>query len=208
MRRFAPRLVFWALAFSALPALAGLAETKSETLEATDIGNHPFSFDFAAGGRLQLRVRSAEVRVVGGDEDRISVELSGRKARDAKDVKARFRREEGGGYLKISGGPHNDLTITVRVPSKIALHARIPFGEVHVENVTGDQDIELHAGDLTVDVGDPASYENVDASVFTGELDAQAFDEEHGGLFRSFRWTGTGSHRLHAHVGAGQLTLR
>jgi len=206
MRRFAPLLVL--LACSALHATAGLAETKNAALEATDIANHPFSVDFAAGGRLQLHVRSAEVRVVGGDADKISVELSGRKAGDAKDLKVRFRRNEGGGYLKISGGPHNDLTITVRVPSKIDLHARIPFGEVHVENVSGDQDIEVHAGDLTVEVGDTASYAHVDASVFTGELDAQAFDEEHGGLFRSFRWTGTGSHRLHAHVGAGQLTLR
>ena len=32
--------------------------------------------------------------------------------------------------------------------------------------------------------------------------------EFHGGLFRSFEKSGSGRHKLHAHVGAGDLTLR
>ncbi len=79
---------------------------------------------------------------------------------------------------------------------------------MNVENVTGNQDVELHAGELTVDVGDPDHYSLVDASIVTGELDAAPFRESHGGLFRSFRTTGSGRYRLHAHVGAGELTLR
>jgi hypothetical protein len=31
---------------------------------------------------------------------------------------------------------------------------------------------------------------------------------EKGGLFRSFEERGNGKYRLHAHVGAGELTLR
>lgn len=203
---FAFSLVLLAGAAAITPARVGLAQTK---LEATDLVHHPFSADLASGSRLELRVRSGEVYVVGGDQDKISVEISGRKASAARDVKVRFARKDGGeARMRISGGPRNDLTITVRVPRRIDLHARIPFGEVHVENIEGDQDVEVHAGDLTLDVGDTASYARVDASVFTGELDAHAFGEEHGGLFRSFRRSGSGRFRLHAHVGAGQLTLR
>ena len=110
--------------------------------------------------------------------------------------------------MRICGGPNNDLRITIRIPSDTDLHARVPFGEVNVENVTGDQDVELHAGELNIDVGDPDDYSRVDASVFTGELDAAPFGEMKGGLFRSFRTTGSGPHRLHAHVGAGELNLR
>jgi hypothetical protein len=193
------------LAGAALLAPDCIAQTR---LEATDIANHPFSADFAAGGKLRLRVRSAEVRIIGTADNKISVELSGRGARDARKLKVRFARRASDAEMRICGGPRSDLTITIRIPSNTDLHARIPFGDVRVQNVTGNQDVEVHAGDLTVDVGDTTDYSHVDASVLTGELNAVPFRESHGGLFRSFRTTGTGSHRLHVHVGAGQLTLR
>lgn len=193
------------LTCAALLAPPCIAQTR---LEATDIANHPFSADFAAGGKLRLRVRSAEVRIIGTAENKVSVELSGRSAHDARKLKVRFDRSKSPAELRICGGPRSDLTITIRIPSDTDLHARIPFGDVQVTNVTNNQDVEVHAGDLTVDVGDATDYSRVDASVFTGELDAVPFRESKGGLFRSFRKNGSGRYRLHAHVGAGQLTLR
>ncbi len=182
------------------PALA-------QKVVATDLANHPFTTDFSAGGKLRLRVRSAEVHIMGTAEDRISVEVDGR-ARDVRKLKVEFERKGTVGDLRICGGSGDDLTITVRIPSNTDLRARIPFGEVRVENVTGSKDVSLHAGELTVDVGDPKDYARVEASVLTGELDAAPFDEYKGGLFRSFRTSGSGRYRLHAHVGAGELTLR
>ncbi len=193
------------LAWAALLAPVCVAQTK---LEATDIANHPFSEDFASGGKLRLRVRSGEIHVIGTDKTKISVELSGKKAHDAKKLKVCLERKDSTADMRISGGPRNDLTITIRIPTNTDLYARIPFGEVHVENIVSNQDVELHAGDLTVAVGDSAAYAHVDASVISGEVDAVAFGESHGGLFRSFRREGSGRYRLHAHVGAGQLTLR
>ena len=195
------------LGLAALLAQPCLAQTK---VKATDIVNHPFSVDFGPEGRLDLRVRSGDVRVVGTDQNTISVDLSGSKVDDprTRDLKVVFERKDGNADMRISGGPKNGLTITVKIPSKTDLRARIPFGEVVVENVTGNKDVSLHAGDLTVEVGDRAGYSRVDASVYTGEVDAAAFDETHGGLFRKFHHEGQGTHRLNAHVGAGQITLR
>jgi hypothetical protein len=207
LARFLPCAIAGVLVCAAaVLAPAAVAETR---LEATDLPDHPFTADLPSGSRLDLRVRSGDVHVIGVDQDRISVELSGRSAHDARarELKVQFRNDGGSARLRISGGPKNDLTITVRVPRRTDLHARIPFGEVRIENIVGDQDVEVHAGDLTVAVGDPADYAHVDASVFTGEVEAAPFGESHGGLFRSFRQTGTGRYRLHAHVGAGQLTL-
>jgi hypothetical protein len=179
----------------------------AQKVVATDLASHPFTTDFAAGGKLRLRVRSAEVHILGTAEDRISVEVDGRP-RDVRKMKVEFDREGTAGDLRICGGSGEDLTITIRIPSHTDLHARIPFGEVRVENVTGSKDVSLHAGELTVDVGDPEDYARVEASVLTGELDAAPFDEYTGGLFRSFRTSGSGRYRLYAHVGAGELTLR
>ena len=193
------------LGLAALLAPPSVAETPTS---ATDLRDNPFSVSFPAGSRLDLRVRSGEVRVVGVPENRIAVEISGRNAERARDLKVRFERSGDGGKLRISGGPKNDLTITIRIPEKTELRARVPYGEVTVENVFGSKDVELHAGDLTVELGDRDSYARVDASVYSGEVDASPFGESHGGLFRSFHHAGNGSLRLHAHVGAGQITLR
>jgi len=48
----------------------------------------------------------------------------------------------------------------------------------------------------------------VDASVYAGEVDAEAFGDNNGGLFRSSSKTAEGPNHLHAHVGSGQLALR
>jgi hypothetical protein len=193
------------VACAALLAPVCIAQTR---LEATDIANHPFAEDFVSGGKLRLRVRSGDIHVIGTDENKISVELSGKRAFDARNVKIRLERKGSTADMRISGGPRNDLTITIRIPSNTDLYARIPAGEVRVENIANNQDIQLHAGDLTVDVGDTADYSHVDASVMVGEVDAAPFGEYHGGLFRSFWRVGSGRYRLHAHVGAGQLTFR
>lgn len=169
---------------------------------------HPFSADFASGGKLRMHVRSGEVHVIGTDQSKISVEVSGKNADETADLQVRLKEKEGAPELRISGGPRKDITLTIRIPRNTDLYARIPFGEVQVENVSGNKDIELHAGELTVAVGNAADYAHVDASVYTGEVDGKPFGEEHGGLFRSFHKEGGGRYRLHAHVGAGQLTLQ
>src|SRR5262249_25244231 len=203
MPRFAVSLAFWANI--ALLSPASFAQTK---IEATNVIDHPFSVDFASGGKLRLHVRSGAVHIIGEERSTISVEVSGKKAHEAKKLKVCIERKDHSADMRVSGGPRNDVTITIRIPRQTDLFARIPFGEVSVEHVVGNQDVELHAGDLTVGVTAPADYSHVDASVFSGEVDAVPFGEEHGGLFRSFHKEGSGPYRLHAHVGAGQLTLQ
>jgi len=112
------------------------------------------------------------------------------------------------GELNISGGPRNDFRIILEVPKVVDLHLRMPFGDATVERLSGDKDIEIHAGDLTVDLGDANDYGHVEASVMSGDLDAAPFNVSKSGLFRSFEKDGNGKYRLHAHVGAGDLTLR
>jgi hypothetical protein len=181
---------------SALLAMTGVAQTR------------PFSADFPPGGKLRLHLRSGEISIIGADQNRISVEVSGKKANEARDLQVRLKKKDGATDLRISGGSRKDVTLTIRVPRNTDLYARIPFGDVRVENVAGNKDIELHAGELTVSVGSSADYAHVDASIVSGELDGEPFGESHGGLFRSFRKEGSGKYRLHAHVGAGQLTLQ
>ena len=73
-------------------------------------------------------------------------------------MKARFGRSDNSCELRITGGPHNELTITVQVPKNSNLFVRIFAGDVEVNGITGNKDIELYTGDLAIGVGDAADY--------------------------------------------------
>jgi hypothetical protein len=198
-----------AIRFLSLAVLfAPLASAQSTKLEVTNLPDHPFQVDYPSGSQLNVYVRSGDVRVVGNKDNRISVRVDARDAEKAREVKVRFKRFDSSAELQISGGPRNDLKIIVEVPQATGLFVRMPFGQLEITDITGDKDVQLHAGELILGVGNPSDYSHVDASVSSGGLEAPPFGEDHGGLFRSFQKTGNGKYKLHAHVGAGDLMMR
>src|SRR6266849_6674865 len=199
------RCLMWRSALALFASLtllvpAGLPDSK---LEVKDLQNHPFVVDFPSGSRLSLHLRSGEFRIVGHDDNKIAVHLNGRNADNARELTVRFKHWDNDADLRVFGGPKNNLEVTIEVPSSAMLFVRMPAGDL-----SGDKDIELHFGDLTIAVGNAADYSHVDASVMSGGIEAAPFGESHGGLFRSFEKNGSGKYKLHAHVGAGDLTLR
>lgn len=200
-----PKLI---LALCSVALLAPFASAQSNKIEATNLPDHPFQVDYPSGGKVNLYLRSGDIRVVGKDDKKVSVRVDAHDMDKARQVKVKFQRLDNSADLTISGGPRNNIKITVEVPKTTGLYVRMPAGQLEVTDVIGDKDAQLHFGELIVHVGDPADYSHVDASVNTGGLEAAPFGEDHGGLFRSFAKTGNGKYRLHAHVGAGDLTLR
>jgi hypothetical protein len=171
-------------------------------------GQDRFEADFPSGGQLRLHIRSGDLRVIGSDEDKIKIRYWGKNAGEAHDVKVSLRTMGNMGVLHVHGGPHNNFQIEIRVPKVSSLYLRMPAGDAKVENLVGDKDVELRAGDLTLGVGSPEEYAMADASVLAGDLDTGPFGVSKDGLFRSFHRQGSGRYKLHAHVGAGDLTLK
>ena len=101
-----------AMLFLAIP---GFAQSKIEL----DLAHHPLEADFPSGGQLHLRIRSAEIHVVGKDEDKIAVSVGGSAGSNSTHMKARFDRSADLGKLRITGGPSNQVTITIQVPKKL-----------------------------------------------------------------------------------------
>src|ERR1700676_1452015 len=172
-----------------------------------DLAHHAFYVDFAPRGQIDLRIRPAEVHIIGSDEDRIVVKVAGKQGLDSRDVQARFEKHGNSGVLEITGGPRNDVTITVQVPKESNLVVRVFAGDVEIRDVVGDKDVELNFGALKIAVGSPSDYSTVKASVSSGEIDAEPFGESRGGLFRSVEKSGNGRYKLRAYVGAGRLSL-
>ncbi len=194
--------------FSLAVLFTPLALAQTNKIDVSSLSDHPFQVDYPSGSQLSIRVRSGDVRVVGSSENKVTVKVDAKDLDRAREVRVRFERLDNSTELNISGGPKNNLWITVEVPKSTSLFVRMPFGQLEISDVTGDKDVQLHAGELIVHVGYPGDYSHVDASVTTGGLEAPPFGESHGGLFRSFHKEGNGKYKLHAHVGAGDLTLR
>ena len=172
-----------------------------------DLAHHAFYVDFAPRGQIDLRICPAEVHIIGSDEDRIVVKVAGKQGLDSRDVQARFEKHGNSGVLEITGGPRNDVTITVQVPKESNLVVRVFAGDVEIRDVVGDKDVELNFGALRIGVGDATGYSTVKVSVSSGEIDAEPFGESRGGLFRSVEKSGNGRYKLRAYVGAGRLSL-
>jgi hypothetical protein len=178
-------------------------------LSVTDIYSHPFEVDLPYDQKLTLELRSGDYRVFASTGEKVSVRTTGDRAEKGRDMSLSFKHMNSHAELQITGGPSNNgPTVEIRVPKSSNLIVRMPFGDLNIEGISGDKDVEMHAGDLNIEVGNPADYSHVDASVGAGDINAGPFGENKDGLFRSFEKSGPGRYRLHAHIGAGDLNLK
>jgi hypothetical protein len=93
------------------------------------------------------------------------------------------------------------------VPTTSDIVVRLSGGELKIDAVTGNKDVESYAGNVRIAVGDPNDYAQLDAAVKAGELDASPFGGSKSGLMQEFAWSGHGKYTLRAHLGAGNLVL-
>ena len=162
---------------------------------------------FAPNGRVRMDLVAGDYRVVGSPQPRVRIDWS---VRDAEALwRVRARADVSGNDLGITtDGPSNrGLKFTIQLPNASDLYVRVTAGDLRIEDIRGNKDVELRAGDLRIDVGRLDDYKTVDASLWAGDIHASAFQIDKGGLFRSFDWTGKGAYHLHARVLAGDLYL-
>lgn len=169
-----------------------------------ETGKTPIEAKFAAGGQVKIGVCPGDIQLVGTDDSMLRV--SYRPQDD--DVRVRLEVLGDRATLKIGSCPGNNFHVKIELPKSSALYFRMFAGHLDLQDITGDKDVEMSFGQMSLDVGRSEDYGHVDASVNSGALNASAFDVNKGGLFRSFDKSGPGKYRLHAHVGAGELDLR
>jgi len=166
-----------------------------------------FSVPAEAGMRLALESRSAEVNLVGTDAREIRVTCTLEEEDRASRVHIHYRSSDGKGKLAITGGP-NSVHITIEMPHQTHLRVRVPAGAIHIKDVAGDKDIDVHAGEVIISGVSPDAYRSVDAEVEIGEVRAAKFSVNKGGFFRSFKRSSTeGLYRLDAHIITGSIRL-
>jgi hypothetical protein len=161
---------------------------------------------FAPGGEIRMNLSAGEYRISGAKDNRIHVLWKVRNAADLPRVRVQAD-VKGSEAALATDGVRNGFEVEIQVPARSSLHVRLTAGDLTVEGIEGNKDVESHAGDLTIDVGRAEDYSRVDASLWAGDLEAPPFNVSKGGLFRSFDWKGNGAYTLHAHLKAGDLRL-
>ncbi len=196
---------FRLLAVSLLFTAVGFCQTATET---TNLQHQTFETNLATGANLRLHLHQGDFRIVGSDSEKISVRVEGKNVEQAKHIKIQLKRSAGAVDLKLSHVPKNELQVTIEIPRSTNLYARMRGGDLSVEGVVGDKDLELTGGDLTIQVGSPEDYASVDLSVRFGDVSGTQFGDPKGWIGNSVRKDGNGKYRLHAHVMAGDLVLK
>ncbi len=154
-----------------------------------------------------MDLSAGDYHISGSTDNRIRIEWSVRDADQLSRVHARADVRDRDASITTDGPSNKGLKVVIRVPDRSDLYVRLTAGDLRVEDVRGNKDIELHAGDASIDVGRAEDYHAVDASVWAGDIQAAPFHAFKDGLFRSFDWSRKGPYRLHAHLKAGDLRL-
>jgi hypothetical protein len=187
------------LAFS----LAGSARADTPCGQSLDAPLHPRTV-------LTIHSRAAGLEIVGTDQAAIHVSCTSGEAEDAQRIRIQFQAKHDEETLTIAGDLRkgNNVRVRIEVPRKTSLRVEMSAGQVKVEEITGDKDINLYAGQITISSSHPWDYRHVDVSVSIGALKAPVYGADKGGFFRGItKETADGEYSLHAHVLTGEIDL-
>lgn len=194
--------------FCAGLALVALACTVAARGEATGSCASGLEAPLHDRGALAVDSFATGVTVVGTDGTTLKVTCT--NASDPHAVRFHLTGDPGHQQLMLRSDHHQDnLQIRIEVPHRSSLRLHMNAGEVTVNNVEGNKDIDLYAGQINIAAGDTSDYSSVHASVTIGEVKASAWGVDKGGFFRSFtRNTANGEYKIYAHVLTGEIDLK
>ena len=162
---------------------------------------------FVSGGTIRFHLEAGGYTISPSDSNDIVVTYRSHSESSLKQVRVAIKPAGSTADVVIADTPSGQFNVVIEIPRQSNLWARLTAGDLVVENVEGDKDLEVRAGHMQVDIPHPDEYGHCDASVTAGGLNASAFDVSKGGLFRSFDHHGPGKYRLHAHVTTGAIDL-
>jgi hypothetical protein len=167
--------------------------------------------DFVAGGMVHVRLSVGDLQIRRSDSDKIRLHYtiksrSESRLKDAHvDIEVRGRDANIEFHAPSTGG-NTQFDVELEVPQTTNLDVHEKVGDLKVENIEGDKDLELGVGDIRVAVG-RSDYHLVRASSGIGDVNSDFRGEVSGWLGKTLRYSGEGKYELRAHVGVGDISL-
>lgn len=166
--------------------------------------------DFVAGGMLHVHLSVGDVHVRRGSDNKIHLRytVKSRHESNVKEARADFDVRGNDARLEFhspSGG-NTAFDVELEVPASTNLDVHQKVGDLAVEDVEGDKELELGVGDIRLS-GDHARYRLVHASAGIGDVNGEGYGETSGWLGKTLKYRGEGKYELRARVGVGDINL-
>ena len=187
-----------------LVAAASLTALACVAFDAPVKTGPPLTADkpFAAGGRVQIQLASGGYQLRAAADNHVRITSD----QNIGDASVEVTTESGSARIESRNTPRN-FRATIEVPAQADLVIHLTAGEMVIEPIAGNLDLNSNAGEIRVAVGNPDDYATVDATLKAGDIQADAFGGSKSGLMPHFTWSGPGKRTLHADLGAGKLVL-
>jgi hypothetical protein len=172
---------------------------------------HSETRDFVAGGMLHLRLSVGDLSIRRTDTNQIRLHYTVKSRNESHVKNAHVEFEVHGHDAEIdfhapTTGGNTQFDVELDVPQNTNLDVHQKVGDLTVENIEGDKDLELGVGDIRV-VVERAGYHLVRASTSIGDVNGEGYGETSGWLGKTLKYHGDGKYELHAHVSVGDITL-
>jgi hypothetical protein len=171
---------------------------------------HSDTRDFVSGGMLHVRMSVGDLHIKRGVANKINLRytVKSRRERNVKESRVDFdiRGNDASIEFHAPTGGNTQFDVELEVPASTNLDVHLKVGDMRVENIEGDKDLELSVGDIRVAKG-TSSYRLVRASTGIGDVNGDGYGETSGWLGKMLKYHGDGKYELRAHVGVGDITL-
>ena len=167
------------------------------------------TWDFSAGGRIELHLSYGDLKVWPADDNHISLRytMQSEHADFIPRVTTKFDVTASSAVLRISGPHDGSIDVELKVPARSNLHLRVSAGDIVVGPIEGDKNVETHAGDIVINLPEHFDVGAVDASTHAGDVSAP-WGKPHGWIGNSLKYAGDGKYSIHAHTFAGDIDLK
>jgi len=172
--------------------------------------SHTDSREFVSGGYVHVRLNVGDLHIKRGDSARIRLEYTVKSHRESrvKDSHADFnvRGNDATVEFHAAGGGNTQFDVELEVPANTHLDVHQKVGDLTVDSVEGDKDVNLGVGDVRIST-EHARYRLVNASTGIGDVNSEGYGESRGWLGKTLKYHGDGKYELRAHVGVGDIKL-
>jgi hypothetical protein len=166
--------------------------------------------DFAAGGMLHVHLSVGDLHIKRSDSNQIHLHYTVKSRRESHvkdahvDIEIRGRDANIEFHAPTGGNTQFDAELEVPQTTNLDVHEKV--GDLTVENIEGDKDLELGVGDIRV-AAVRTAYHLVRASTSIGDVNGEGYGETSGWLGKTLKYRGDGRYELRAHVSVGDITL-
>ncbi len=172
---------------------------------------HDQARDFVAGGMVHVRLSVGDLHIKRSDSSQIRLHYTVKSRRESRvkeahvDFEVHGRNAEIEFHAPTSGNTQFDVELDVPQNTNLDVHEKV--GDLTVEDIEGDKDLDLGVGDIRI-AGGRSAYHLVRASTSIGDVSGPGgYDESGGWLGKTLKYHGDGKYELRAHVSVGDITL-